>query len=121
MDRQKWFKILYLLVSAVIFFSGPALPSAVADVSSVPSEEEVKRLFEGYTARYVEKDIEGFMAFFSREAIENRMIPYAESEKLYDAAGGRAKIWLIENAGHIEGISDAQYPKRLKDFFSAPD
>jgi hypothetical protein len=84
MGRRKSLGILCLFLLVMAVLSGMTLPSAIADVSSLPSEDEVRKLFDGYTARYVEKDIEGFMAFFSREAIENRMIPYADIYDLYN-------------------------------------
>jgi len=37
-----------------------------------PPEEEVKQFFARYIDRYVRKDIEGFLSFFSSKAIQNR-------------------------------------------------
>jgi len=47
------------------------------------TEEEVNRFMEEYRARYVKMDLDGFMALFSDEAVENRVVPYADIRQAY--------------------------------------
>lgn len=56
--------------------SAPAIPEAV-------TEEEVRRFMEDYKERYVRMDLDAFMALFSRGAVENRALPYADIREAY--------------------------------------
>lgn len=56
--------------------SPPAIPEAV-------TEEEVRLFIEDYTKRFTKMDLEAYMDLFSREAIENRALPYADIREAY--------------------------------------
>jgi hypothetical protein len=57
--------------------SPPAIPQAV-------TMEEAHQLIEEYKALFMKLALDGFMALFSKEAIENRMIPYADIREAYE-------------------------------------
>jgi len=50
---------------------------------SVSGEEEVKRFFSRYQARYNDKDLEGFLSFFSSRAIQNQKYGMDRIRKIY--------------------------------------
>lgn len=54
----------------------PAVPEAI-------TEEEVRLFIEDYTKRFTKMDLEAYMDLFSREAIENRALPYADIRVAY--------------------------------------
>jgi len=47
------------------------------------TETEVKGFLDQYIDRFKAKDLNGFMALFSREAVENRMLPYLDMQESY--------------------------------------
>ncbi|MFC1707188.1 alpha/beta hydrolase [Planctomycetota bacterium] len=46
------------------------------------------------------------------------VIPHAESERLAEAAGGRAQLWLVQDAGHAGSMARSEYKDRLGAFFA---
>lgn len=56
--------------------SSPAIPETL-------TEEEVRRFIDDYTKRFTKMDLETYMDLFSREAVENRALPYADIRKDY--------------------------------------
>ena len=49
----------------------------------VITEVEARRFLDEYVIEYVKMDVDAFMAFFSRKAIENRMLTYADIREIY--------------------------------------
>jgi len=51
----------------------------------------------------------------------DRLVPYHNSEKLYEAAGKPKDLWLIPELGHAHGalVVGAEYEGRLRSFFDA--
>ena len=47
----------------------------------------------------------------------DKQIPYTESVDLYEASGGNATLWLVQDAGHVQSIHNSEYKRRLKEFF----
>ena len=47
------------------------------------TEVEARRFLNEYMAEYMRMDINAFMGFFSKEAIENRMLTYADIREIY--------------------------------------
>ena len=47
------------------------------------TEVEARTFLDQYIAQYMGRDINAFMVFFSKEAIENRMLTYADIRELY--------------------------------------
>jgi len=58
----------------------------LADHSKPPliaSEEEVRTFFNNYTKVYKQKDIGGFLSFFSPQAVQNQTDKYEEIKRIY--------------------------------------
>ena len=47
------------------------------------SETEVRKFLDEYIAQYVKMDINVFMTFFSKKAVENRMLTYPDIREIY--------------------------------------
>jgi ketosteroid isomerase-like protein len=55
----------------------PALPQLIT------TEEEVRGFFDQYVERYNQKDLDGFLSFFSLKTIQNQQDGFPEIRKLY--------------------------------------
>ena len=53
------------------------------EITQPVTEEEVRQFIGEYTARFMKLDLDAFMELFSKEAIENRMLPYADIREAY--------------------------------------
>jgi hypothetical protein len=58
------------------------------DISSSESrrevtQEEAKQFIEEYIQRFMKLDLDPYMELFSKQAIENRVLPYADIEEAY--------------------------------------
>ncbi len=78
----------------------PKIPRAV-------TEEEVRRFVDEYTARYMKMDIDAFMDLFSKEAVENRMLPYADIREAYQKTFANSNSIVY----HLEIYSIQTYQK----------
>ncbi|NWF92728.1 MAG: hypothetical protein HXY46_07410 [Syntrophaceae bacterium] len=72
---------LFLIMASPLSTGAQApLPSATAQAVTA---DEVRQFMEEYKARYMKMDIDAFMALFSKEAAENRMLPYDDLREGY--------------------------------------
>jgi len=78
----------FAFIFVIAFFS--AWPVSLRAQVSPPfesppviTEVEARRFLDEYVAQYVRMDVETFMTFFSRKAIENRMLTYADIREIY--------------------------------------
>lgn len=71
----------------VLFLGWPASLRAQVpppfEIPPVITETEARRFIDEYVDQYIKMDINGFMILFSKGAIENRMITYADIRELY--------------------------------------
>lgn len=63
-------------------YLGGQVPPAFDDPPGV-TEVEARRFLDEYINQYMKMDINAFMAFFSKEAIENRMLTYLDIHEVY--------------------------------------
>lgn len=80
--RVKTVWVFLFLMMTMSLFIGVQAPS-LAEFSPAVKEEEVRQFIDEYKDRFVKMEIDGFMALFSRDATENRMLPYADIEEAY--------------------------------------
>jgi hypothetical protein len=84
----------------------PALPSLIA------TEQEVRRFFDQYVERYKQRDLDGFLSFFSSKTIQNQQDGLPEMRKLYADVFNRSqelqisiedmKIEIYQNAVDVK-------------------
>jgi hypothetical protein len=70
--------VVFLFVILVFPLSAKAQTPVSPEIPKAVTEEEVNRFFDEYKARYMRMDLDGFMDLFSKEAVENRMHPFAD-------------------------------------------
>ena len=72
-------KVIYFVLFILII---PALIEAQATPAPF-TEEEARQFINEYKERFVRLDLDAYMALFSVEATENRMLPYADIQMAY--------------------------------------
>jgi len=107
-----------MLILFMVFFS--VLPSSLrAQVpptyEGIPpaiTEGEVRTFLDEYMSRYMKKDVNVFMSFFSKGAIENRLLLYGDIYEIYqktfdnsDALQYYLEIYSIQVFGRSAYIS----------------
>jgi hypothetical protein len=75
-------------VFLMAFFLGwtPSLRAQVPPPFETPpviTETEARRFIHEYVDQYIKMDIDAFMTLFSRGAVENRMLTYADIREIY--------------------------------------
>ena len=79
-------KISFIFVIALFLGWPPSLWGQVPPAFEIPpviTENEAQRFIDEYVDQYIKMNIDAFMDLFSRKAIENRMLTYADIRELY--------------------------------------
>jgi hypothetical protein len=76
------FIFLMILLFMWPFYLRAQVPPAFETAPAI-TEVEARRFLGEYVTQYMKMDINAFMAFFSKDAIENRMITYPDINELY--------------------------------------
>jgi|RhiMetdeSRZDD1v2_1073273.scaffolds.fasta_scaffold1409728_2 fermentation-respiration switch protein FrsA (DUF1100 family) len=50
----------------------------------------------------------------------DRLVPHAETLRLYELAGRRPELWLVPGADHVQSLDHPEYRERLRRFFERP-
>ena len=75
---------VFLAVLVVVFpLALRAQTQPAAPAADVIPETEIRALIDKYIDRYKAMDLDAFMAVFSKGAVENRMLPYADIKAFY--------------------------------------
>jgi hypothetical protein len=48
----------------------------------------------------------------------DRLVAPREALRLYEATNGRAELWLVPGAGHVQAVDHPEYRERLRRFFA---
>jgi hypothetical protein len=48
------------------------------------------------------------------------LAPHTETLRLYELAGRRAGLWLVDGMGHVQSLDHPEYRERLRRFFDTP-
>jgi len=73
--------LLFLMITMPLSIGAQA-PSLTESPSAV-EVEEVRQFIDEYKGRFVKMEVDAFMALFSRDVTENRMLPYADIREAY--------------------------------------
>src|SRR4030066_1163364 len=79
-------KMSLIFVIALFLVGPPSLRAQVPPPFETPpviTETEARRFIDEYVDQYIKMDIDAFMILFSKRAIENRMLTYADIRDLY--------------------------------------
>ncbi len=80
--KRAFFVYLMLLVSTYPLSLYAQAPTRSETFRAI-TEEEARKFLDEYIARYKRMDVDAFMALFSKEATENRVLPYADIYEIY--------------------------------------
>jgi len=79
-------KVIFVFFLFLIFIVPLSIKAQVAPSSEIPQAvtvEEARQFIDEYTAQFMRMDLDAFMALFSKNAVENRMLPYADIRGAY--------------------------------------
>jgi len=92
--------ILICLISFILIlpFSGKAQVPPSREIQKAEIMEEARQFIQEYTARFMKLDLDPFMELFSKTAVENRMLPYADIREAYQKTieGSRSIVYNLD-------------------------
>ena len=92
--RQKKIVVIVLMVAISMFPAVLKAQTASAPAAPTIPEAEVRDVVNKYIDRFKAMDIDLFMELFSKEAVENRMVPYSDIRKSYERTFGMTNQFL---------------------------
>lgn len=97
--------IFVFFISFILLYPPPAkaqVPPSL-EIPKAVTMEETRQFIDEYIARFMKLDLEPFMELFSKRAVENKMLPYADIRDAYQktiagsrSIGYRLKIYSIQ-------------------------
>jgi len=75
--------ILFLFFISIFPLSTKAQVPPTPEVPKAVTVEEAGQFVDEYKVRFMKMDLDAFMDLFSKEAVENRMLPYADIREAY--------------------------------------
>lgn len=79
-------KIIFIfLISFILIYPFPvkAQVPPSREIQKAQAAEEARQFIREYTARFMKLELDPFMELFSKRAVENRMLPYADIREAY--------------------------------------
>jgi hypothetical protein len=80
---MKTITIIFLFLVLLFPLSAKAQAPVPPKIDQPVTEEEVRRFMDEYKVRLMRMDLDAFMDLFSKEAVENRMLPYPDIREAY--------------------------------------
>jgi len=106
--------VVFLLLVGTPIHSQMAVQNRSASTPSLPpliaTEQEVRGFFDKYVERYNQRDIDGFLSFFSLKTIQNQQDGLPEIRKLYGDVFNRSQELQIS----IEDMKMEIYQKAVE-------
>ena len=110
--------LLCLLVVPMISGICPAQVPILSEASQAVTEKEVRQFINDYLTRFTGMELDPLMALFSKDAIENRVLPYGDIRAAYrkviatsESISCKFKIYSIKTykqsasvSGHYEAV-----------------
>ncbi len=97
MRRNKVIFIFFISFLLIYPFSIKAQVPPSREIQKVEAAEEARRFVQEYTVRFMKLELDPFMELFSRRAVENRMLPYADIREAYRKTieGSRSIVYSL--------------------------
>lgn len=80
-------KMLFVFLISLILIFPLSIKAQVSTISPVAPQavtvEEVRQFIDEYAKRFTKLNLDEFMSLFSKEAVENRILPYADIRAAY--------------------------------------
>ncbi len=104
--------VLILGIPVAVGAQTPAQSPAPAAAPEVIPEAEIRQVLDQYIDRFKAMDLDLFMDVFSKQAIENRMLPYADMREEYDRMFKNTNqvlyhlnVWAIQSYTNSASVS----------------
>jgi hypothetical protein len=81
--KTAWICLLAMMLVIPIAVKAQTQAPAPAPVAEVIPETEIRQTIDQYIDRFKAMDLDLFMEVFSKQAVENRMLPYADMREAY--------------------------------------
>jgi hypothetical protein len=94
-------RIIFIFFISIILihpFSVKAQVPPSREIQRAETMEEARQFIHEYTARFMKLDLDPFMELFSKNAVENRMLPYADIREAYRKTieGSRSIVYNLD-------------------------
>jgi len=99
--------VIFLFLVLLFPLSTKAQAPVPPQILQTVTEEEVRQFMEKYTGCFMKMDLDAFMDLFSKEAVENRMLPYADIREAYGKTFANSNSIVY----HLEIYSIQAYQK----------
>jgi hypothetical protein len=98
MRLPKIISIFFIFFILIIPLSTMAQVPPALEIPNVIPVEEVQKFIAEYKVRFMKMDLDAFMALFSKEATENRILPYDDIQEAYrrTIAHSRSIVYNLE-------------------------
>ena len=103
---MRLYKIIFIFLIYFILMNPLSVKAQVPpsyEMQKAITMEEARQFINEYGARFMKLELDPFMGLFSKKAVENRMLPYADIRRAYQKtiAGSRSimynfKIYTIQ-------------------------
>ena len=103
---MRLYKIIFIFLIYFILMNPLSVKAQVPpsyEMQKAITMEEARQFINEYSARFMKLELDPFMGLFSKKAVENRMLPYADIRRAYQKtiAGSRSimynfKIYTIQ-------------------------
>jgi hypothetical protein len=92
------YKIIYIFLIYFILMNPLSVRAQVPppyEIQKAITMEEARQFINEYSARFMKLELDPFMGLFSKKAVENRMLPYADIRRAYQKtiAGSRSIMY----------------------------
>ncbi len=90
--------IFFISIILILPFSVNAQVPPSRETQRAEATEEARQFIHEYTARFMKLDLDPFMELFSKKAVENRMLPYADIREAYRKTieGSRSIVYNLD-------------------------
>jgi hypothetical protein len=99
--------VIFLFLVSLFPLSTEAQAPVPPKIYPPVTEEEVHGFMDEYKVRLMRTDLDAFMDLFSKEAVENRMVPYADIREAYQKTFANSNSIVY----HLEIYSVQAYQK----------
>ena len=88
--------LIYFLVMNPLSVKAQVPP--LYEIQKAITMEEARQFVDEYSARFIKLELDPFMDLFSKRAVENRMLPYADIRRAYQKtiAGSRSIMYQLK-------------------------
>ena len=98
---MKPYKIIFISLIYFLVMNPLSVKAQVPppyEIQKAITMEEARQFIDEYSARFMKLELDPFMDLFSKRAVENRMLPYADIRRAYQKtiAGSRSIMYQLK-------------------------